>query len=108
MGLYRKVYIFFIGCHVSVLLAEEWKEIAKDAELQEKLKEFNGTEVTIVFKGVEVYEKYDRKKGWMTLVALGVESEDILNVRKNLGLNRKPDKLHLHCTMLEKLIIDDE
>ena len=93
---------------MSVLLAEEWKEIAKDAELQEKLKEFNGTEVTIVFKGVEVYEKYDRKKGWMTLVALGVESEDILNVRKNLGLNRKPDKLHLHCTMLEKLIIDDE
>ena len=93
-----------LGCHVSALLKEEQKIVDSDL-LKEKIEEVEGTDIVVQFTGgVEMFEKYDEKKGWIWLLALTVESEDILNFREKVKLPRKPEKLTLHCTLLEKII----
>ena len=101
--MYRYITDCSLGCHVSALLKEERKLINKEM-LKEIMEDMKMENIVVEFTGIEVYEKFDDKKGWMWLVALTVESDDILNFREKLDLPRKPKKMTLHCTLLEKIV----
>ena len=86
----------FLGCHVSVLLKEEWENIDPRI-VEEVIQEWQGIPVTIRIKKCYVYMLH----GWKTIFALNVNSDDILNAREDLGFFRKPKKYKMHVSLLE-------
>ena len=89
---------FVLGCHVSVLLKEEWEKVDSKNVVQ-LMQKWQGVAVSLEVQQCYIYRHTDCK----TIFALNVHSEDILNVRENLGFARKPKKYNMHISLLEKL-----
>ena len=84
---------------MSILLVEEQKSIDKEV-VQDAIKKWKDRPVNITIKQFHLYRKFDEKKGWLLLLALEVESEDVLEIREDMKLERKPKKLNIHVTLL--------
>ena len=86
-----------LGCHVSALLPEEWKN-ADPRIVEEVMQAWQGVPVSIEIKKCYIYKLH----GWKTVFALNVHSDDILDAREDLGFFRNPKKYNMHVSLLEK------
>ena len=55
-------------------------------------------DVTVEKEGVSIYSG----KNGMLILALSVESAMMLNIRRNLGLEKKPKQLNLHISLFKR------
>ena len=93
--------VFHLGCHLSVMLKEEQEKI--DPEVVKKVVEmWQGKPVEIVIDKMFFYIKKDKHNKKKLLLALNVWSDGVLEIREDLGLERKPNKFVTHITLLEK------
>ena len=89
--------IFHLGCHLSVLLTEEQAGIRRE-KVEEVIESWKDQPIKVKIKWIYLYKKFDYKKGWLILLALTVESEDLLRLREDLGQEKNPAKLNTHIT----------
>ena len=64
---------------MSALLVGEQELVDKDV-LKKAMLEMEEKSILVELTGIDMYKKYDKKKGWMWLVALTVESDDIVQL----------------------------
>ena len=76
---------FHLGCHFHILLVEEQKVIDRKV-VQDAIKKWEDRPVNLTIKQFHLYKKFDEKKGWLLLLALEVESTDVLEFREDLQL----------------------
>ena len=83
------------------MLLEEMDMVDKKT-VEDVMNKWKTRRINLTIERFRVYHKLDKKKGWIQLFALDVASEDILDLREDLGLPRKPSKFTTHITLLEK------
>ena len=86
---------------MSVMLKEEWENI-EPSKVAETIEKWKTVPVEVVLKRCYVYQKFKQDEGWLTIFALTAHSDDVLSIRKDLGLERKPQKYCMHVSLLEK------
>ena len=87
--------IINLGLHSSLVLGRE--EELLDAIDLEVIKAID-RDIEVEVSGVSVYRDARGKK---LIFALNVESASMLQIRWNLGLDRKPEELNLHISLFE-------
>ena len=83
------------------MLKEEWKNI-EPSKVADVIEKWKGIPVEVVLKKCYVFKKFKECKGWLTIFALTAQSDDVLSIREDLGLVRKPLKYCMHISMLEQ------
>ena len=83
---------------MSVILPEE-QAILDPGLVARVMDKWRNRTVRVEFSSMNVYKKKDK-----ILIALNVFSKEILDIRCDLGLVRKPQKFQTHITLLEKVV----
>ena len=86
---------------MSIMLPEERKKIVPSV-VEDVVQRWRGKTVSINLRNCFVYKMLHRIKGWLTIFALNAQSEDVLKIREDLGLQKKPVKYNMHVSLLEK------
>ena len=74
----------------------------KKCTVEEAMIKWKDKKVDVKIKGIVTSKKFDKRKGWLVLIALEIESTEILELREDLNVEKQPKKLTLHITLLEK------
>ena len=83
------------------MLKEEQANI-NSSTVEHVIKEWEKKPISVTITGSYLYKMYHKSKGWLTLFALNAYSDDVLEMREDLGLQRKPYKYNMHVTLFEK------
>ena len=84
------------------MLREEEKIVDKN-KLLKVLKRWQNRRIGVEVKNIEIF-KHKHREEKKNLIAVSLHSKAVLKIREELGFDKKPKKMTLHCTLLELLL----